>query len=143
VQDLFVALVGPAGLRRDAAAAALARLLDGKTSAKAPLDRPPAPRTRDSESALERWIARVVAPSFDPLPRSAITGHATELASALRTAAAGTRAERAAAQAARTPCADERAATSPATESGATVREPLCLRPLVRETIELSPSNKR
>jgi thioredoxin-like negative regulator of GroEL len=138
VQDLFVALVGPAGLRRDAAAAALARLLDGKPSAKAPLDRPPAPRTRDSESALERWIARVVAPSFDPLPRSAITGHADALAGALRTAAAGTRAERAAAQAARTPCADERAATNPATESGATVREPLCLRPLVRETIELS-----
>jgi len=133
VHELFVALVGPAGLRRDAAAAALARVL-GRPTSPAPFDRPPAPRTRDSEAALERWIARIVAPTFDPLPKEALAPHRSALAAALRTAESGTRAERAAARAAATAC-DEAPTRVRATDTQRT--EKVCLRPLVRETIEL------
>jgi hypothetical protein len=132
IHELFVALVGPAGLRRDAAAAALSRVL-ATPRTPTPFERPPAPRTRDSEAALERWIARVVAPTFDPLPKEALAPHLSALSAALRTAASGTRAERAAAQAARAACDG-----SPARATDTEPRETVCLRPLVRETIELS-----
>jgi tetratricopeptide (TPR) repeat protein len=142
VHELLVALVGPAGLRRDAAAAALARLL-GTSNARAPFERPPAPRTRDSEAALERWIARVVAPTFEPLPKEALAAHRSALAAALRTAASGTRAERAAARAAGTACdADPEVAHATDTQTENQPTGQVCLRPLVRETIELSPRGR-
>jgi hypothetical protein len=139
VQELFTALVGPAGLRRDAAAAALARLLDGKRSAPT-MERPPAPRARESDAALQRWISRLVAPSFEPLAAAALAPHRVALASALRAAASGTRAERAAATAARTACAERPAhgrAGSLVDANGDADGDAVCLRPLVRETVHL------
>jgi hypothetical protein len=164
-RELLTAVLGPAGLRRDAAAAALAQSLGKRDDAA--LDLPPAPRPRNYAAVYERWLIGVLAPSFEPLPATAIAPVMDEVRAALRASEQGSRAEREAAARARRACEPrERARTIARAEpsSGATkakdrrerkhvagdreraaaVERPhddtaLCLSPLVGETLRVGP----
>lgn len=133
---LFEALLGPAGLRRDAAAAALALRLGSQrgTPAIAP---PPVPRTpRPWAPAFERWLVHTVAPSFDPVAAAAIERERPALLRAVRANEDGTRAERSAIREARRRCTDEPGALArPSAQT-------LCLAPLSRETVVLGPTQR-
>ncbi|HWB74817.1 MAG TPA: hypothetical protein VG755_07670, partial [Nannocystaceae bacterium] len=159
-RELLTAVLGPAGLRRDAAAAALAQSLGKRDDAT--LGLPPAPRPRNYAAVYERWLIGVLAPSFEPLPAKAIAPVMTEVRAALRASEQGSRAEREAAARARRACdprerAPAIARAEPGTkerdrrerkhvdrERAAAVERPhddtaLCLSPLVGETLHLSP----
>ncbi|MBX7081327.1 MAG: tetratricopeptide repeat protein, partial [Nannocystaceae bacterium] len=101
---LFSALLGPPGLRRDAAAAALAQRLGEREPAA--LDRPAVPRTpRPWATSFARWLVGHLAPRFEPVSAAAIGRHADALRDAIAANAAGTRAERDALAQARHACA--------------------------------------
>jgi tetratricopeptide (TPR) repeat protein len=125
VQSLLETYLGPAGLPRDAAAAALVTRLRGPVvEARSPLPSPV--HDRVWATAVERWLEAQVAPSVEPLPASRLEPWATELRAALETAASGTRAERKAAERARCDA-----------DHGATDDGLACLEPLVDGPIRL------
>jgi tetratricopeptide (TPR) repeat protein len=121
MEALLRRFVGPPGLPRDAAGAALSRLLT--SSPIEPLSAPPPPRGNDVAPALERWLVETVAPRYEPVDATALDPHREALRAALRANAQGTRAERAAAAAVLAPC--------PGTRDDAG-RTSICLTPLVK-----------
>jgi tetratricopeptide (TPR) repeat protein len=130
VEALLGGLLGPAGLPRDAAASALAALLHSTSRRSlAPL---PRLRSRGWETSLERWLTELVAPvPTRPIPAGAVAPHLDALARAIKTASAGTRAERDALAEHLRPCDG-----APATSRGLH----LCLEPWVQGTITLDPA---
>lgn len=119
VQALLERYLGPAGLQRNAAAAALAVLLGGTVDA--PPDALPVPvHDHVGSTAIERWLEARVAPRAAPLPASALAPWSAEVAAALGSARAGTRAER-----------DAASQASCAGSTGSTRRAAACLSPLV------------
>ncbi len=115
IQELFAAVLGPGGLRRDAAASALAHALRPATSTRMGL--PPAPRVRNYAAVYERWLIGVLTPSFEPLTAKAIAPHLGAVQAALHANLRGSRAEREAATRAQRGCdaALDGARTQPAT----------------------------
>jgi hypothetical protein len=135
VDALLRRYVGPPGLPRDAAAAALARLLSGAGQPQRVVA-PPPPRGNNWSTALQRWLAKTVAPSYRSLPASALGPHHDALRSALRAGARGTRAERAAVERVMGGTCEQgkRRTTADARRDGTMT---LCLAPLVEETVTL------
>ncbi|MEZ4384602.1 MAG: tetratricopeptide repeat protein [Nannocystaceae bacterium] len=128
VEALLRRYLGPKGLGRDAAAAALARLLgDPKTQAEAPL-----PRLQQSgwETSVTRWLIQETAPSYAPLRPADLQPWRAALRGALKAAQSGTRAERVAHRAATSECGDDRDGM-------------VCLEPLVRGAIALPTATPR
>lgn len=123
VEALLRRYMGPPGLARDAAGAALARLLGAEL--------PPtgqAPALGDSwEMSLSRWITDQVAPRYAAVDASRLEPYARQLASALQANAAGTPAERLASERALHSCAD----------AGQTVQGEVCLEPLIRGPVRI------
>jgi tetratricopeptide (TPR) repeat protein len=130
VQALLRRFVGPPGLPRDAAGAALARLL-GPPSPVQPLSAPPPPRGKDAAHALERWIVETVAPRYAAVDATALAKHHDALRAALRASSQGTRAERAAATTVLAPCVTEPVGSA-ADETS------ICLAPLVEKTFTIA-----
>lgn len=132
---LYSTLLGPAGLQRDAAAAALATRLRPR-GPTAPLGRPPAPGARAYGPAFERWLVTVVSPTFEPIGASEIRSTAA-IRRAMAANAEGSRVERAALKQAQRPCS----ATEPtATKAPAAAATSLCLAPLTDETLVIAPT---
>lgn len=132
IEALVSTVIGPAGLPRDAAAAALAALVVPGRKAAAPLGRvPSAPRSRGWSSVIDRWLEGVVAPEPVEVTTGDLQPYAAQIANALDTASRGTRAERAAATAATGPCRAEQSRTA---TSG---RRLACLSPVVPEAVEV------
>ena len=132
VQALLQRFVGPAGLPRDAAGAALARLLGPKTDLE-PLSPPPSPRGGDPSHVLERWLVDTVAPRYAAVDASVFAAHRDALSAALRAGSQGTRAERAAIAAVLRPCASNASKPTDSEETS------ICLAPLVEETLSGAP----
>lgn len=122
VAALLRRYLGVAGLARDAAGAALSRLL---AEAPARAELPPLPPLRASgwEIAVDRWLAQVIAPPIEARSAASLAPHAAALQEALAGAAEGTRAEAWSEARLRRPCS----------EGGE--RDCLDLRPLVREPV--------
>ena len=97
VEALLVRVIGPGGLARDAASAALARLVRGKGGGARAESAPPAPRSGAWSTVVERWLHDQVAPDFKALSAGDMTPHKGAIAAALKRARRGTRAEQAAA----------------------------------------------
>jgi tetratricopeptide (TPR) repeat protein len=163
--ELFSTLLGTPGLERDAAAAALRRrIVDERTvdrrgadreatrdaRREAALEPPPAPTLRAYGPALERWLAKAVAPRFEPVAAAALAPKLGALSRAVAANAAGTRAERAALADAMRPCSEAVAPSrdgvrSPDTTTSkrASVRDDaasstrICVAPLSDETVML------
>ncbi|MCX4242366.1 tetratricopeptide repeat protein [Paraliomyxa miuraensis] len=112
VQALLERYLGPAGLPRDAAAAALVALLDD-TVAKPPPSLPTPTHDRVWATTVERWLRAQVAPRVEPMPTDRLTPWADSIHAALEAAAAGTRAERDAAEQARCGATDGPPNTAP------------------------------
>ncbi len=124
ITALLRRFLGPPGLPRDAAGAALARLLgDAKPEVSAEVV-PPPPRGEHWGTVLDRWLESRIAPRYEPLRPEAFAEHKQAVRAAVAAAERGTRAERAAAEAARRGCTE----ASPG-------ERVLCLRPLVRDDI--------
>jgi hypothetical protein len=132
---LYSTLLGPAGLQRDAAAAALASRLRSAGTVT-PLDRPPAPGSRAYGPAFERWLVTVVSPGFEAI-KAADIGSTAAIRRAMAANAAGSRVERAALKRAQRPCPTHAAAASSAPTAAATS---LCLAPLTDETLVIAPT---
>ena len=131
IEALVGRYIGPPGLARDAAGAALARLLASEQSSEDPradATTPPAVH----QGSWERWLRDKVAPAGTALAPSALEQHANALAAALERAHRGTRAEREAARKAVEQCGayNERAVS-------------ICLAPLVRGPVRLPPKSAR
>jgi tetratricopeptide (TPR) repeat protein len=122
VEALFRRWLGPPGLPRDAAGAALARLLGGPL---ADLPPPTAPGGA-AELALSQWLRNTVAPEHDPVPAGALRPWTGRIVAALEANATGTPAERLASERARK-----------ATCGGAPDPGRLCLSPLADGAVEL------
>ncbi|MCA9688983.1 MAG: tetratricopeptide repeat protein [Myxococcales bacterium] len=125
-EALFRLYIGTRGLTRDAAGAALARLLAPKRRATEPADLPPMAAT-NWEVTLDRWLRARIAPGYTAIEATALAPHRQALASALTAAGQGTRAERKAAAVVRETCANDRA------EDG-----PRCLAPLIRGPVAIA-----
>ncbi|MCA9662324.1 MAG: tetratricopeptide repeat protein [Myxococcales bacterium] len=120
--------LGPKGLGRDAAAAALARLLgDPAARHEAPL---PRLQQRGWEMSVTRWLIEETAPSYAPLRPADLRPWHAALRDALEAAKSGTRAERVAYRAATSGCGDGRGGE-------------VCLGPLVRGTIALATAQTK
>jgi tetratricopeptide (TPR) repeat protein len=124
IEALVLRVIGPGGLARDAASAALARLLGKDRDRGETESAPPAPRSGAWSTVVERWLHDQVAPDFEPLQPGDLTPHKTAIAAALKRAREGTRAERSAAQRMTEACG-ERA------PSGSERGRHICLVPLV------------
>lgn len=120
--------LGVPGLARDAAGAALSRLL-GEAPTRTEL--PPLPPLRASgwEIAVDRWLAQVIAPPIEPRPAASLAPHAVALQEALAGAAEGTRAEAWSETRLRRSCGQDGAA------GRGGERDCLDLRPLIREPV--------
>jgi tetratricopeptide (TPR) repeat protein len=144
---LFSAVLGPAGLERDAAAAALSRRLSKRTAVPR-LDRPPPPSARAYGPVFERWLVTVVAPSFEPLDAAALSASRPAIRRAMAANAAGSRVEREALRKAQQPCRAHqrgRAARDPHASSARATPAPatsLCLAPLSDETVVIAPTGR-
>jgi hypothetical protein len=106
IESLALRVIGPGGLGRDAASAALARLLGKKGERKHAESAPPAPRSGAWSTVVERWLHDQVAPDFEPLTPEDLTPHKAAIAAALQRAREGTRAERSAARRMTEACGD-------------------------------------
>ncbi|MCY1062849.1 tetratricopeptide repeat protein [Nannocystis sp. SCPEA4] len=122
VTTLLARYIGPRGLPRDAAGAALGRLL-APTPARVELPPLPPLRAGSWEIAIDRWLAQAIAPPVEALPASVLRPHTAALQQALTAASAGTRAEAWSQDRLRCPCG----------ASGE--RDCLDLRPLIREPV--------
>lgn len=120
VEALAERIIGPGGLPKDAAAAALSRLLgkDSKRAQRASADDAPPSPTAAWGTTVNRWLIERIAPRHEPLPVSAFEGYEASLAAALESARNGTRAQRAAAHKATEGCSER-------------TGKAVCLRPLV------------
>jgi hypothetical protein len=133
VEALFRRYLGPNGLPRDAAASALAGLLGNEPRQTRALPMmPPAARQHGWMTVLQRWLKAQVAPTYEPIDAKTLAPHLEGLAAALRAASAGTRAERMASQEVLGQCPAE----EPVDRLQAD--RPVCLSPLVRQTVVLS-----
>lgn len=126
VEALLRRFVGPPGLPRDAAGAAMSGLL-GPGAEPVAFAAPPPPRGNNWANGLERWLVQTVAPRYSAVEASRLQPHARALRSALRAGSRGTRAERAAVRDVLRPC-DSKRGEGPS-------RTALCLAPLVEQTI--------
>ncbi len=136
---LFSAVLGPAGLERDAAAAALSRRL-GPAGTDTAVPRPPAPSTRAYGPNFERWLVGVVAPHFEPLDAAALAPSLPAIRQAIAANAAGTRIEQVALRKAQRRCEPAAAADgAPAAHPPAGDTTTLCLAPLSTETLVIAP----
>lgn len=126
---LFRRFVGPPGLARDAAGAALANLVqkDQDAGGSRGDTLPTAARGGSWGAVIERWLRSRVAPNHDPVPAAALAEHGASIAQALRDARSGTRAERLAASRARCELRGKPAA---------------CLVPLAEEPVPLPSIDK-
>jgi hypothetical protein len=120
-------VIGPGGLARDAASAALARLVRGKDDSAAHEGAPPPPRSGAWSTVVERWLHDQVAPDFKPLKASDMRPHKGAIAAALERARRGTRAEQAAAARMTKGC-----------KAGGEHESSICLVPLVKGAIPLN-----
>ena len=137
---LFSAVLGPAGLERDAAAAALSHRLGPKADSP-PLGRPPAPSARPYAPAFERWLLSVVAPAFEPLTATQLSQSRAAISRAMAINADGSRVQRMALRKAQQPCFARSARSDPATPRPAALdRTLLCLAPLSSETMVIAPT---
>lgn len=134
-EHLFSALLGTPGLERDAAAAALHRrvVADGPAGR---LEPPPAPTLRAYGPSLERWLAKAVAPRFEPVSAAQLAPRRAALSRAVAANAAGTRAERAALADAMRSC-DAKPRSKPARDAAEASPKRVCLAPLSDETVML------
>ena len=128
IEALLRRFIGPNGLVRDAAGAALARLLQKNYEAPDPSGLPPV-HAESWTSVVERWLKSTVAPRFRPIAPAALDPHRDALEAALQAAKAGTRAEQAAFDRVLGSCEG-----TPARRTGATS---LCLVPLVSGSLRL------
>ncbi len=132
---LFRRYLGPKGLGRDAAGAALAHLL-GRPKHTAPLPLPQLQK-KSWELSLTRWLIQETSPRYDPLRPADLEKWHKPLQAALDSAAKGTRAERQAYREATDRCKNAPPAS-------------ICLYPLVHGPIDRRiaktghrPSSKR
>jgi len=124
-------VIGPAGLPRDAAAAALARAVSSDRTLP-PLGMvPAAPRSRGWPAVLERWLEGEVAPAPLAVTPKDLAAYAPQIGRALDDAARGTRAERTAAEEASSLCPGESERTP------GPGRRLVCLRAVVERAIEV------
>jgi hypothetical protein len=132
IESLLRRFLGPNGLVRDAAGAALARLLEPpkRPSNLAPL---PAVQADSWTHVVERWLKSTLAPRFRPVPPAALSRYREALLAAIRAASTGTRAEQAAVSQVRTGCADSSKPRNDGVQ--------FCLAPLVRGSLLLSSSS--
>jgi hypothetical protein len=136
IEALFGLWLGPAGLPRDAAAAALIRLLEPKrSSTSAGIEAPPMLPEQRWGTAVERWLDEMVAPDYRPLDAKHLTPHLDSLRAAWTSSMAGTRAEMAAAEQAAGACGT--ASQGPQKRAKGDLPEALCLEPLARGTVTL------
>ncbi len=111
VEALLRRAIGPGGLARDAAAAALVQVLDPEQrQAPGVQTAPPAPRGDAWSAAVERWLQRRVVPSVEPIAAEDLEAHPEAIEAAVNAAKTGTSAERAAAQKVQRSCTDGAAA---------------------------------
>jgi hypothetical protein len=134
MEALFELWFGPAGLPRDAAAAALIRLIQPKDASPAGIEAPPLLPEQRWGTAVERWLDSMVAPDYRPLDVKHLTPHLDSVRAAWKRSKAGTRAEMAAAEQAAGGCGSE----EPAKRAKGDLPEALCLEPLARGTLTLS-----
>jgi tetratricopeptide (TPR) repeat protein len=126
VEALVLRVIGPGGLARDAASAALARLLGkDRSAARDHESAPSAPRSGAWSTVVERWLHDQVAPDFEPLKPRDLDPHKTAIAAALKRARAGTRAEQSAARRITEACNDDAEG------------QHICLAPLVKGALRL------
>jgi tetratricopeptide (TPR) repeat protein len=123
VEALLRRYLGPPGLARDAAGAALARLLGDQDLAAKPLP----PLGGAWEMSVSRWLTERVAPAHEPIAARALEPYREQLANALRANASGTPAERLASERARRSCAD----------AGEASGDEVCLAPLVEGSMRV------
>lgn len=97
LEALWWRYLGPPGLARDAAGAALAEL-GGATVDRPGTVVPPLSEAGRWGISTDRWLRSVVAPPFEPLTPALIETHADAIDRALTRLRSGTRAERAAAE---------------------------------------------
>lgn len=102
-ESLYRRVLGPHGIPRDAATAALVALLGGAEATPSP-SAPSDTLGIGWGMAVDRWLRQRVAPKVEPVDPEALAATRSELRSALQAAATGTRAERAAARAAFEDC---------------------------------------
>ncbi|MFV8756517.1 tetratricopeptide repeat protein [Nannocystaceae bacterium ST9] len=134
LEALFGLWFGPSGLPRDAAAAALTRLLDAdRKHTAAGIEAPPILPEQRWGTVVERWIEDMVAPDYAPLDTNDLTPHLDQVRAAWKQSMAGTRAEMAAAEQAVGACGSK---SRPELGEGE-VPEALCLEPLARGTLKL------
>ena len=135
MQALLRRFVGPAGLPRDAAGAALARLLSKPDASSRQASRAPASPpggARQWSMTLERWLQDQLAPEFATVPASDLLRHRDALQAAIAEAMSGTRPERAAVQRAMHACSGD------ASQGHGTA---FCLQPLSDSTVWLAIDN--
>jgi len=121
VTALLRRYLGPKGLGRDAAGAALAHLLgNSKHTATQPL---PQLQKKSWELSLTRWLTQETSPRYDPLRPADLEKWHKPLQTALDAAANGTRAERQAYRETTARCEDAPSAS-------------ICLYPLVRGPLD-------
>jgi hypothetical protein len=123
VTALLRRYLGVRGLPRDAAGAALARLLARPAAETSGLPPLPPLRATGWEIVIDRWLAQVIAPPVEPLPAASLAPHGEALQQALAGADDGSRAEAWAADRLIRAC-----------EPGGE-RDCLDLRPLIREPV--------
>lgn len=123
VQALLERYIGPAGLPRDAAGAAIASRLRADL---VPIDPLPHPAHHSVwATTIERWLKTQIAPSFEPVAVERLRPWSHHVRAALDAAAKGTRAEREAAK--RAHCTGPRSAST------------ACLAPLTDGALSLPP----
>ncbi len=140
IEALFGLWFGPAGLARDAAAAALTRLLDPRSARPTGITAPPILPEQRWGTVVERWLDAMVAPDYTPLDAKDLAPHLDQVRAAWQASMAGTRAEMAAASLAVGPCGS----TDPAKPTKGELPKALCLAPLARGTLDFSdPAGSR
>jgi Flp pilus assembly protein TadD len=133
IEALFGLWFGPAGLPRDAAAAALVRLLDPKAPAATGIAAPPFLPEQRWGTTVERWLDDLVAPEYTSIDAKHLGAHVDSVRAAWKSSMAGTRAEMAAAEAAVGACGTK---TESKLAEGE-LPEALCLEPLARGTVKI------
>ena len=120
VAALLRRTLGPGGLARDAATAALVRLVDPRQRTENARDPAPAPRGDAWAASMERWLHRRAVPRTDPVSPEALEGHAEAVTLAVQAVRIGTPAERSALRKAQRDCTrdGEAALCMPAVATG-------------------------
>gem|GEM_PF-1598012 len=136
LEHLLTRFLGPNGLARDAAAAAVAALLTNRGESREQVANvPPPPRGRAWATVLQRWLQARIAPPYASVPVRTFEPFEPVLRRALSAARYGTRADRAATAAARSACAQQSATSTASHADG----ERICLSPLIDGAVVLSP----